>query len=266
MSDPHVKRFAVVIGILLATLAGSLYLIAKPHPLPPLPALAPSAQAPAPMPQATGPTITWSVPQLTQTMFPGTSATVTVSFQSDQNLIGVVVDVTSSLDGIVSANPASFAAITANQPYQVTLTLSAPPEFIKRSFGGIIHVRNANLPRNTYATPLAVNLQMDWNTVSPDNLFTINLPLDFQLADVSVANSDSKHVFLITLSNGYKAGYIWGFTPQQWTAAQQAEEYPLFLTEAGGFVYAYATSQAIPVNRQDIRTEFLIAIKTFQPL
>ena len=97
---------------------------ARPNPLPsPSPAPAP-VPSPAPPPEASSPTITWSVPQLTQTMFPGTSSTVTLSFQSNQNLPGVNVWITPSLEGILSANPASFASITANQPYQISFTLT----------------------------------------------------------------------------------------------------------------------------------------------
>src|SRR5262249_8519171 len=132
---------------------------AKPNPLPLL--------SPVPAPEATGPTITWSVPQLTQTMFPGASSTVTVNFESDPNLGGLAVDLTPSLAGIVSGSPVSFASVAANQPYRVTFTLLAPPAFIKRTFGGTVHIRNAGTPPRTYDTPLAINLTPDWNTVSP---------------------------------------------------------------------------------------------------
>lgn len=93
-------------------------------------------------PGTTNARITWSVPLVTQTIFPGSTSTVAVSFQSNQNLARVVIDITPSLNGIVSATPTSFASITASQSYQITLTLTAPPAFIKRSFGGTIHIRN----------------------------------------------------------------------------------------------------------------------------
>ena len=92
--------------------------------------------------------------------------TTTVSFQSDQNLASTTVWVTPSLDGILLATPGSFASIVANQTYQLTFTLSAPPAFQKRSFGGTIHIRNADDPSQTYAPPLTANLQTDYATYS----------------------------------------------------------------------------------------------------
>jgi hypothetical protein len=119
-------------------------------------------------------------------MFPGTSSTTTVSFRSSENLAGVVVEATPSLADIISAAPASISAITANQTYQIILTLKAPPTFEKRSFGGTIHLRNAARPLRTYATPLTVNLRTDFipylnRTLGisldyPTNLFVIDPP------------------------------------------------------------------------------------------
>jgi len=261
MSDSHLKRVAVLVLLVVAILAGSLYLIAKPHSLPAQPAPASQAQAPAPMPQTSRPTVTWSVPQLSQTMFPGSSARVTVSFQSDQNLAGVAVDVTPSLDGIVSASPASFAAITANQPYQITLTLTVPPGFIKRSFGGTIHVRNAGNPPNTYAPALAVNLQTDWNAVSPDNLFTINLPLEWQITEVP---SSGTHTFAVKLPDGTTVGWLYIYTPQQWTAIQQADVSPVLLSQTGGFIYSYGDSEDLSPDEMSATTEFAHALTSFQ--
>jgi hypothetical protein len=99
-------------------------------------------------------------------MFPGTSSSTTVTFRSSQNLTGAVVDVTPSLKDIVSVSPASFAAITAAQDYKVTLMLTAPPQFLKRSFGGTIHVRNSSTSPNTLPDPLSVHLQTDFQLAS----------------------------------------------------------------------------------------------------
>ena len=116
--------------------------------------------------QETGATISWSVPTLTGTMFPGTSSTTVVTFRSEQNLSGVVVEATPSLNGIVSVSPSSFASVVANQVYQLTFTLKAPPEFIKRAFGGTVHIRNNDKPPKTYAKPLVVELRTDWQSTS----------------------------------------------------------------------------------------------------
>jgi hypothetical protein len=173
-------RKLILIGGIAAIVAGALIVTqrAMPNPLP----------APAPPVPATGPTITWSLPQLTQTMFPGSSSTVSVSFRSDQNLPGVVVDVTPSLPGVISASPASFASITTNQSYQVALTLSAPPALQKRSFGGTIHLRNSSGPPKTYAQPLSVKLQTDWNDLmDPMSKLEVAYPLNLFLTGSTTA-------------------------------------------------------------------------------
>jgi len=167
------KKLLALAGI-LAVFAATLTLIEVALPKP----------APAPMPaqSQSNPTITWSLPQLSQTMFPGTSTSTTITFRSDQNLSEIVVGPTQSLNGIVSASPASFPSITANQNYQITFTLTAPPAFQKRSFGGTIHIRNSGQPPRTYDSPLMVNLETDWKTITsgaiPEN-FSFNIPPDW---------------------------------------------------------------------------------------
>jgi len=148
------KPFVILAGLAAVVVVGLLLVQrAKPHPLPALSS-----------PQTEQPTIIWSVPTLTGAMFPGTSSTTVVTFRSNQNLAGVVVEATPSLDGIVSVSPMSFASLAANQSYQLTFTLKAPPEFKKREFGGTIHIRNNGKPPKTYAPPLTVNVRTDWNT------------------------------------------------------------------------------------------------------
>ncbi len=256
-------------------LAGSLYLFAKPHPLPAPPAPAPQAQAPAPVPQATGPTITWSVPQLTQTMFPGTSSTVTVSFHSDQNVTGVIVDVTSSLDGIVSANPASFAAITANQPYQITLTVSAPPEFIKRSFVGAIQLRNADQVPYVYGSPLKIGVRIDFVTYT-DQAFTINVPTDLIPADEPLpADDPTNPIRLVSFSlptDPIPVLYVYLY-PHGFDIMAQSDEPPKLLGTNSQFDFyfqmrsapadpaALAPSGLTPVA---LEQELLQAIATFK--
>ena len=49
---------------------------------------------------------------------------------------------------------------------------------MKRSFGGTIHIRNAGTPPRTYDTPLEVNLQTGWNTLSDASSgLTFSLPM-----------------------------------------------------------------------------------------
>jgi hypothetical protein len=204
---------AVVLAV-IALLTLSSGLVARPTPSPQaspstlavastIPTLLASASpepSPSPQDSPSGQAkITWSVPQLSATMFPGTQMTTTVSFQSDQNLASTTVWVTPSLDGILSATPASFTSIVANQTYQLTVNLAAPPEFQKRSFGGTIHIRNTDGPPRTYATPLTVNLQTDFLLLTdscigvslayPSSFYTDHLKTDSACSAVELRSS-----------------------------------------------------------------------------
>jgi hypothetical protein len=265
MNNFHPKRIAILMVLVLAILAaGSLFLAARPARLTPIASPAPTA-VPNPLPttstSSTVPKITWSVPHLTQTMFPGSRMTVTTTFESNQNLSGVVIDVTPSLSGVVSSSPSAFSSIIANQSYQITFTLTAPPEFNKRSFGGAVQVRNAGVPGKVYAPPLNVNLQTNWNTVSPDDLFALNLPLGWQINEVS---SSGTHTFTVLLPDGTTAGWIYVYTPQQWAAISESDEAPVLLSQTAAFVYAYGDSEALSPDEMGAATDFAHALTNFQ--
>lgn len=104
-----------------------------------------------------------------------------------------------------------------------------------------------------------------WDTVSPRGLFTMVLPGNFQVTDMSTTNAYDTNVFLVQLNSGNKVGYIYVFTSQQWMNAEQADEHPTLLLQTGGFVYAYTISQALYPDQQD-RINLLTAVKSIQPL
>jgi hypothetical protein len=177
------RTFFLVVGgvltVVALVVALSIILVkpASPRPLPepPYPAPAPSE----------GPAITWSASQFTATLFPGGNSTTTVSFRSNQNLAGIVVWITPSLNGIVSAAPSTFPSVVANQDYPLTLTLKAPSAFQKRSFGGTIHIRNAGSPARTYDAPLTADLRTDFRTYSSGSV-SIDYPVTWFVRQQSI--------------------------------------------------------------------------------
>lgn len=114
-------------------------------------------------------------------MFPGTASDVVVTFTSNQNLNDISIEIPPSLNGIASATPASFASIIANQPYQVTLTMTAPPHFIEQDISGMIQIGNMSDP--SIAQPLAINLQTRFLSFDEKN---IGVSFFFPLMDASV--------------------------------------------------------------------------------
>lgn len=201
------KLFRPVVGIIILVAAGLIAAAVAfpfaarqiPSADPQLPSLSSHPQpGPAVSSSSTAPAITWSVPQFSATLFPGTSTTTTITFRSGQPLGSTTVDVTPSLSGLVAVAPTSFSKINANQDYTLTLTLAAPQGFQKRSFGGTIHIRNAATPPKTYDTPLPVNLQTDWNTLADASSgLTFALPLLGVSPVVQDVGSTSDSAFVI---------------------------------------------------------------------
>jgi hypothetical protein len=130
--------------------------------------------------------ITWTVTELSETLFPGTTKTVTVRFRSSQDIQGVTVQVVPSLSNVVSTNPTSFSSILANRDYELILTVSAPKEFGKESFEGTIHLGNPGKPPATYAEPLPVNIKTDFSTFSDQNM-TFAYPANWKVSSAGKA-------------------------------------------------------------------------------
>lgn len=128
--------------------------------------------SPQELPTTSGTPISWASNQLDVVMFPGTSTSTKVSFRSSQSLTSVGVNLTPSLVDIASVTPKIFYNIQANQDYIVTLTIKAPPEFTKRSFGGSLHLTNS---QSVISQPLQVGMKTDYQTFSDNTLGIINL-------------------------------------------------------------------------------------------
>ncbi|MCE5311424.1 MAG: hypothetical protein LLG20_27620 [Acidobacteriales bacterium] len=106
-----------------------------------------------------------------------------MAFRSTCPLANVGVEITPSLNGLVVISPNSFASIVPNQDYHLSLTFTAPPEFVRRAFGGTIHIRNNGIPSKTYSLPLEIALRADWSVFIPSSeKYSINYPA----TDVSV--------------------------------------------------------------------------------
>lgn len=134
-----------------------------------LPAMPPQAGQRSPQP-----TITWSAPQIEETLFPGTSTTQTVRFRSSEALSEIAVEVTPSLNNIVSVEPVLFPSILADRDYELMVTISAPTVPQVRSFGGELRLLNADNTSRTYAAPLTISLRVD-NAASNPSIGTLTV-------------------------------------------------------------------------------------------
>ena len=112
------------------------------------------------------PTVTWSANEIKQSLAPGENKTVVVTFRSRVNLSKIMILASSSLDDVVSINPASFSSISANRTYQISITFKAPKQSRREEYNGIVELRDA--PKHGekeegcgYEEPLKVELEIE---------------------------------------------------------------------------------------------------------
>jgi hypothetical protein len=118
--------------------------------------------------QSSPPKITWSQANVLEFVQPNQTRTITVSFRSNQSTKNVAVFVTPALSPVLSVSPATFSTISANQPFQLTLTLKAGTQS-EIKFDGTIQIKsNGSGNSSTYAQPLPTTIVVHDQYVPPD--------------------------------------------------------------------------------------------------
>ena len=103
------------------------------------------------------PVINWTPESVTETISPGGSKVVNVSFTSTENLSNVEVWVVPELQPYIQFQPSSFAQITKGQTISVSMTFSANWDSQTGLIEGTIHIRQG---RKTIAKPLPVKFDV----------------------------------------------------------------------------------------------------------
>ncbi|MGB7291049.1 MAG: hypothetical protein WBD99_02610 [Thermodesulfobacteriota bacterium] len=135
-----------------------------------------------PSPQASpGPTISWTQSKITETISPGDSKSVEVSFVADKNLENVSVLVVAELRPYVEVSPSIVSYVNAGVPYAINIIFTAPVKAELETFDGIfdgtIQIRNKKI----YAKPLPVTLSIWQSFVNQDGGYAILAPPDWQV-------------------------------------------------------------------------------------
>lgn len=136
-----------------------------------------------PSPSTAKPVISWTPESMTQTILAGESVTVPVSFTATKALTNVVVRVVPELAPYVQTNPTSFASIAQGQTVNLDVTISAPADALPKVVEGTVQVRSGDDPKKTFATPLAVKLdiRVGQRVTNIDGGYTLIAPLDWQV-------------------------------------------------------------------------------------
>ncbi len=143
------KRSALLIGVLLAILAGSLYLFARPSPpasVPPTPAPAGAwSSAQSALTSSTQPKITWSQHQIEVILAPTESASSDLTFSSSLDLQNAVIEAVPAIaDLLTTVQPNTFASLSAASANAVHISFSIPSSTTLGRYEGTIHVRTGS--------------------------------------------------------------------------------------------------------------------------
>lgn len=99
--------------------------------------------------------ITWSQKVVTETMAPGDTMTVSVTFTSTKDITAPVLSIRPKHSTLVQVSDFP-TSIVANTPYTITLSLSGPTDTTRAAFNSKIFVRSGR----TLAWPLAVRVKV----------------------------------------------------------------------------------------------------------
>ncbi len=114
------------------------------------------------------PTITWTPSKVSQTISPGASTVMTLSFMSSKNINDVVVRVVPELQPFIQTNPIVFESIPKGQLIQIDLIISAPDDSQLGAFDGTVQLRSVGKPKKNYAKPLPVIIAVEPAGLPPD--------------------------------------------------------------------------------------------------
>jgi hypothetical protein len=105
-----------------------------------------------------------------------------------------------------------------------------------------------------------------WISVSPENVFTIKLPPNWQVTGGSSNDGYNSYVFTVLDADSDKIATIFVFTPQQWITAQQSEVSPVFLAQNNKWTFAESASEAPGSNwyNNGLGQEWTQILATFQ--
>lgn len=101
------------------------------------------------------PVVAWTPGSITDTISPGQSQSIPISFTASANLNNAVISVVPALQGLVQVTPSMIATVHKGQTIQLTLRVSAPPSAPLAVTQGTIQMRVGS---PTIAQPLPVQI------------------------------------------------------------------------------------------------------------
>ncbi len=182
------KKILLALSGIFAVIAAALFLVRPASPSP-IPAPEQNHSQSDQHENDDNPVIAWSVSKVSETLYPGTTKTVTIQFTSKLNLSNVAVAVSSTEDEfsnddhkatgtILSVSPSGFSSIVSNRSYQLAVTMAAPTSFKRKHLTSTIYLKNKSDQHSQYRHSLTVDVVIDFvNFSNPSSGVIFSYPV-----------------------------------------------------------------------------------------
>jgi hypothetical protein len=156
----HLPRH-ILSGFVLALIVGVIATVAILF----IPSLAPAE-----------PKITWIPSQISETVSPKQSKSVTVSFTSSENISNIAVRVVPEIQPFLHVEPSAFSSFKPGGAVTVTLIIAPSADAPLGTFDGTIQLKSTGKSSKTFAKPLPITLNI-WQSVAEKGLVLAYPPL-----------------------------------------------------------------------------------------
>lgn len=129
------------------------------------------------------PVVAWTPDELIETISPGETKSIRISFVSSRNIAKVAVDIDPELQPFFTVQPSAFSSIKAGVPVALTLIFAVHADSPLGTFDGTIQLMDASSKSSkTFSKPLPVEVNI-WNFFQNDDLgFSLKLPSTYIVA------------------------------------------------------------------------------------
>lgn len=121
--------------------------------------------------------IKWTPASITETISPGGSKVINVSFTSSEDIDNVTVRVVPELEPFIQVEPTSFSQIAIGQTVNLDIILSAGQDSPLGTFDGTVQLRAGS---NTMAKPLPVEVNIGQRYSDPEGRYSVMFPSDIE--------------------------------------------------------------------------------------
>jgi len=143
------------------------------------------------LPVLADPKIKWTPTQVSETLSPNESKSVSVSFNSSENINNIAVWVVPELQPFLHVEPSAIPSVIAGATVTVTLIIAPAANAPLGTFDGTIHLKSTGKSSKTFAKPLPITLQVGQLFQNEQSGYEIRLYYpNFEIGDLQSARPE----------------------------------------------------------------------------